>query len=531
MIELIKKEIHMNRQRGTAVSQLTLDDDFIVPDALDDAVQILLSDGEVQIENSRIQGEKVLIRGKLVFRVLYRRESGGLQAMGGEIPFEETVNVPELSERDYTQIVWNIEDLNITMIHSRKLSAKAVLTLTVRAESRVDAQAAADVETDDAGLQVLKRSVPAATLAVRRKDIYRVREEVSVSANKPNIETILWQEMRLRDVSVRPLDGKLHLDGELSVFLIYSGEGEHTPVQWLEESIPFSGEVELSEAVEEMIPAVGVRILHAEADLLGFHFHIGSQLFDASPYLQAVEAVLELDIRLYKEESVELLSDLYSTGCEVVSEQGEVCFDRLLTRNSCKMRVGGSVSFQKPERILQICHSSGIVRLDESRPSENGLAIEGVLEVSLLYLTDDDAAPVGAISEVLPFSGTVEAEGIREDCVWQLNLGLEQLGAVMLGGGEAEVKAQLTVELLVFQPMQEEVVTSVQTQPFDLKRWEQQPGIVGYIVQPGDSLWKIAKKFHTTVDQVREMNEIDGEEAGAGARLLLIKEVTADNCS
>ena len=38
MIELIKKEIHMNRQRGTAVSQLTLDDDFIVPDALDDAV-------------------------------------------------------------------------------------------------------------------------------------------------------------------------------------------------------------------------------------------------------------------------------------------------------------------------------------------------------------------------------------------------------------------------------------------------------------------------------------------------------------
>ena len=497
MIELIKKEIHMNRQRGTAVSQLTLDDDFIVPDALDDAVQILLSDGEVQIENSRIQGEKVLIRGKLVFRVLYRRESGGLQAMGGEIPFEETVNVPELSERDYTQIAWNIEDLNITLIHSRKLSAKAVLTLTVRAESRVDAQAAADVETDDAGLQVLKRSVPAATLAVRRKDIYRVREEVSVSANKPNIETILWQEMRLRDVSVRPLDGKLHLDGELSVFLIYSGEGEHTPVQWLEESIPFSGEVELS---EEMIPAVGVRILHAEADK--------KPDSDGEMREVEVEAVLELDIRLYKEESVERLSDLYSTGCEVVSEQGEVCFDRLLTRNSCKMRVGGNVSFQKPERILQICHSSGIVRLDESRPAENGLAIEGVLEVSLLYLTDDDGAPVGAISEVLPFSG-----------------------AVMLGGGEAEVKAQLTVELLVFQPMQEEVVTSVQTQPFDLKRWEQQPGIVGYIVQPGDSLWKIAKKFHTTVDQVREMNEIDGEEAGAGARLLLIKEVTAGNCS
>lgn len=113
---------------------------------------------------------------------------------------------------------------------------------------------------------------------------------------------------------MRPLDGKLHLDGELSVFLIYSGEGEHTPVQWLEESIPFSGEVELSEAVEEMIPAVGVRILHAEADK--------KPDSDGEMREVEVEAVLELDIRLYKEESVELLSDLYSTGCEVVERAG-----------------------------------------------------------------------------------------------------------------------------------------------------------------------------------------------------------------
>ena len=45
MIELIKKEIHMNRQRGTAVSQLTLDDDFIVPDAMDDMEKICCQTG------------------------------------------------------------------------------------------------------------------------------------------------------------------------------------------------------------------------------------------------------------------------------------------------------------------------------------------------------------------------------------------------------------------------------------------------------------------------------------------------------
>ena len=37
---------------------------------------------------------------------------------------------------------------------------------------------------------------------------------------------------------VKPLDGRLHLDGELSVFVIYGAEDENMPVQWLEETIP-----------------------------------------------------------------------------------------------------------------------------------------------------------------------------------------------------------------------------------------------------------------------------------------------------
>ena len=73
MMELIKKNIHMNRQKGNAVSQITLDDDFIIPDAMEDVSQVLLDNGEIQIESTRAQGDKVLIRGKLLFRVLYRK--------------------------------------------------------------------------------------------------------------------------------------------------------------------------------------------------------------------------------------------------------------------------------------------------------------------------------------------------------------------------------------------------------------------------------------------------------------------------
>ena len=88
-MELVKKQIHMNRWKGNVTTQVTLDDDFIVPDTMDDMAQVLLDNGEVQIESLKNQGEKVLVKGKLDFQVLYRREEGGLQTLGGTIPFEE----------------------------------------------------------------------------------------------------------------------------------------------------------------------------------------------------------------------------------------------------------------------------------------------------------------------------------------------------------------------------------------------------------------------------------------------------------
>ena len=69
-MELVKKQIHMNRWKGNVTTQVTLDDDFIVPDTMDDMAQVLLDNGEVQIESLKNQGEKVLVKGKLDFQVL-----------------------------------------------------------------------------------------------------------------------------------------------------------------------------------------------------------------------------------------------------------------------------------------------------------------------------------------------------------------------------------------------------------------------------------------------------------------------------
>ena len=73
MLELVKQNIHMNRFKNNVATQVTLDDDFIVPDTMDDMTRIILSAGDIQIESVKNQVERVTVKGKLNFQILYRK--------------------------------------------------------------------------------------------------------------------------------------------------------------------------------------------------------------------------------------------------------------------------------------------------------------------------------------------------------------------------------------------------------------------------------------------------------------------------
>ena len=77
-----------------------------------------------------------------------------------------------------------------------------------------------------------------------------------------------------------------------------------------------------------------------------------------------VDAVLELDMKLYEEQPLELLSDLYATDREVILQTGEVGFDQLLSKNTGKCKISERIQMETSDRILQICHNDASIKID-----------------------------------------------------------------------------------------------------------------------------------------------------------------------
>ena len=515
-MELLKRNIHMNKLKGKVVSQITLDEDFNIPENKSDVSHVILNQGEVVLESAKLQEEKVSLKGKLQFEILYAAdgERSMTENYVGVIPFDEVVNFPDLMIGDHLQTRWEIEDMTASLVNSRKLRVSAIVTFDLRAESLYDEEAAVEITGEDL-VETKSKEMEVVQIRIHKKDTYRIKEEIEITNNKPNIDHLLWRGLNLRSVECKPMDGKLGIRGEMVLFVIYNGEEDHIPIQWLEKNITFSGEIEAPGCDANMISATGVSLIHKEIE--------AKPDYDGENRIIGIDAVLELDMKMYEEEKIQILSDVYSPVKEVTPQFGEANFESLLIKNAAKCKVSDKIQLSGVEKVLQICHSSGCVKIDRTEAVENGLKVEGALALSILYMSDDDKEPMRSFNGALPFSHIVEADGIDESSFYELTPGIEQLNCVMATNDEVEVRAVLNLDTLVLKKVTEPLIANINVFPLDEEKIESMPGIVGYIVRAEDSLWDIAKKFYTTMDVIKVANGLTGNQVKEGERLLVIK--------
>ena len=251
-------------------------------------------------------------------------------------------------------------------------------------------------------------------------------------------------------------------------------------LQWVEQALPFQAEVECQGCISEMIPRI-------ESTLGQTTLEIQPDSDGEERVLQA-EAVLELDICLYQEETVSLLQDVYHPHRECIPKVQEETLES-----------------------LQICHSDGKIKIDEERIVENGIEVAGVVELRALYVVSDDEMPFYAAETALPFRHTIEVPGIGPDCRYELQSSIDQLSTTMPDSSDIEAKVVLNLNALVFRRRKEMVMQYVEEKDRDPEELQKLPGITCYFVKPGDTLWDIAKKFYTTTDKIRELNELKTE--------------------
>ncbi len=519
-MELTKRFIHMNREKGKASSQITLDDDFNVPDNKPDVLKLIQDKGEIKIEETSLGPGHIWIKGVLKFQLLFRSDlqEQKVSSLSGEIPFQESLNMDGLEEYDTARIRWQIEDLSVGIINSRKLSVKALVELSAVVNEIHDEEIAMDAEVGE-GVETLMSMKNILQLFYGKKDTYRFKEEIMLPSNKPNIREVLWKSVQLRGVETRLMENQIMVKGEALVFVLYLGEEEEERLQWLESALPFSGTIDCDGCSEDMT-------LDLTYDTAAVELEPRPD-YDGEERMLHLELVLDLSIHIYQEEEMQVLEDVYAVNCRLITEYESAVFEQLLIKNASKCRVSDRLSVaENQEGILQLCASEGTISIDRSEIVPEGISVEGTLGVQILYVTADDKSPLAALREMIPFRHLIEVPGITEQSRYQMEACLEQLTTIMLDSSQVEVKAVISLNSIVFEKNPMPRLVRVTEEPLDMEALQESPGIIGYIGRSGDRLWDIAKENFTTVANIRETNHLTEDMLKDGEKILIIKTVT-----
>jgi hypothetical protein len=509
----------MNKLKCKSTLQLTLDDDFNVPDIKPDIDRIITQQGDVKISEVKSMNGKLMVKGELGFNVLYFSEEDArpIHNISGEIPFDEIINMELTCADDDPIVKWDLEDLSTGLINSRKLSVKSIVSLGITVEELYDEETGVMVEGPD-DVQYINKKIEITDISIDKKDTFRIKDEILLPTNKGNVVSVLFDAIRLNGMEVRLLEDKFTIKGELPVFILYSSESEESPIEYYETEISFGGTVDCNGCNESMVEDITFRILNKNLEI--------KPDSDGEERVIDLEVILEMMIKVYEIQEPEILCDVYSPFKEITPIIRDATYENLVVKNNSKYRIADRILVPDNQpKILQICHSEGVIKIDDIIPNGTDLQVEGIIDMNILYISEDDIRPLSSLKGAIPFTQVIEVKGIKPDSGYEIRPNIDQLSVMMLDSDEIEVKAVMNLNTIVFDKITEPIITDIEVTDLDLEKLQSMPGIIGYIVKRDDNLWNIAKKYYTTVNNIMEINDMENDNIKEGDKLVIMKRV------
>ncbi len=514
-MELEKYNIHMGKIMKSETVTFYVNHEERLSESDADIVSIINQKEMATVDNVELRNNQVILSGSIAYGLLYyTNDSDKANGIEGEIPFEEAIKISGIDDSCSISAKIVVSSATVKLIDQRSFIYKIQLTAYLNGECMEDIQAAVHAERDN--MMTRYGQMDSLAIVADKTDTFRISEQIIIPYNKQPIGKIVWKDVRIKNINTKMLEGVIHISGELQVFIMYIPEEESAPQQWIDTTLNFGGTLEISEAREDLISYITTNL---------YNITIDAEMDQDNEMRELrINALLKLNIKIYEEKQIDILEDVYAPDANLIPVMEEKTFERLLVKNASRTKNNIKINVdQSKGHILQICNSMAEVKIENITVSDNGLKAVGKIRVCVMYISSDDTHPVCCQWKEEEFEHRIDAEGISEKDKYYIDWQVEQVNANMLSTDEIEVKAAIVLEIIVFKEEKREFISRIDEEEIDMEKVNAAPVIKGYVVQPGDTLWKLAKENYTTIENIMAMNELQSEHIKKGDRLLIMK--------
>ena len=517
-LEIVRDTITLKKRVLNESLQTIAVNDLIVPDINPDIKRILVCDGSVFVNNISIDDDMVNLNGDIEYRIIYVSEGEKEQINSASIRtgFSQEINLQSAKPEHEIKVNSLIEHTECSIINGRKINVKSIIEVQLKAMENKNLKIIKDLENEE-NLQILRGKTVINCFAGSCEETLELDEKIEIPSGKPNLREIIRKDLKITDKEYKIAGNKIIVQGSLNILTLYTDE-EMTGIHYLENEIPFLKTLEIRDIDEDSYCDVNVKIRESNISI--------DEDNDGETRVLSVEAEILIESEAFEKREVEYIEDAYSLNRNIKPDREVINMEELISNEQSQIVIKDVVKLKEDKPVIsEIFNVLNEPVIVESRIDDNKIIVEGIVNSNILYLSEDSRQLITSDKQEIPFNYKFEISGLQSNNNYDVDLFMEHSSYSIINQKEIEVRMIIGVEAKVSREFEISLVTGLENDTDDDFQNTYLPYITVYFVQPGDTAWGIAKKYNTTIEEIKENNEISGNDVYPGQQIIVTKKI------
>ncbi len=490
-MQWIRENMETEQMISARPTQATVETEVALPGGLREEARVYYADASAAVNGGELAGSRVTADGRVTFHVLYAQgDLTQVKALEASADFSQAMPLKEECAQNAAvrlQPRAQVQHVSAKAFNGRLL-LQAILNLTAEAALPRTVSFLRDVE-ETPGVQRAVQTIAMQRTVGEGESQSLLREEFELSDVLKISDTLFATAQAQVEDILGGADGKATVTGTVTLDAFHASAMPGRPLVYTRHTVPYEQEVSLSGALGN---ALSARTNVKDVAVL-------SQDTENGRVMRA-EIQLITEMTAVEDREMTALRDVFTTAGDALETHSQPVTFR-----------SGTVNETAAESMRTLIHlPEGSPRVKTAllafvRPipvqferQKDKLAVDGVLDVTVIYRAEDSDSPA-AIRQEETFHTVFSTNALPED---ELTLSAEQVEPSAVTGDRVELKYILRLNADGVRKNQAEILTEVNPHPAaDIT-----PGIILYYLQPGETVWDIAKRYRVAMEDISRLN-------------------------
>jgi hypothetical protein len=509
-IELIRDMINYEKLVGEGTSQMMVNGDIILGERSPEIFNILNMDGKVVVNSSECVEDKIIIEGKMHFDLLYSSHDGmgNLHKVSAASNFNHNIQIPDTEPHMPCKIETRIDHIDFDQVNNRKIKVNAIITINGIVYEKNSVEAITDIRALD--VQVLKNSLTVDEFVSENSGQSIIRGKFEELPREVN--SIIRRDVFVHKKDVSIEEGRIVINACARIKLMYDDpEGE---IETLEQDVPFTSDLKIPDIRPGMKCDLTFKIADAYDEI--------KEDENGSKRVLETEVVIDYKGKAYGKKEIENVIDAYSPTQRYEMEKEAVktisFFAEGTESESIKERITLPVNAKPMHKIKNLIVKPVVT---EVKALEDKIVVEGLVNCCLIYFVAAEEGGIASHEEDISFKSIIDMVGVRIDMVPEVEMNLCDVSFEAVSDKNVDVKMLALSKAKAYNKTTCDISKGAAEAelPDSVKNM---PSLVVYTIQHNDTLWKVAKKYSTTIEDIVSLNELENPEMLEDGKKLLI---------